>query len=166
MLLPCVAPSPTYLCATSIIHVLVRFSTIFHFFFYIFFRSPSSPPLDREHQVMEAAVSRMDSRQTLVAAILPHCASSSYKIAEEAVVWSSKCLATMTAEELVGGKGGRKEVGFGEMVIAFSRGLRGKQQETRTSAAAGLTRRGFAKTSMERGKCCGYFGIHPQPNKK
>ena len=104
---------------------------------------------------MEAAVSTMNSRRTLVAAILPHCATSSCKIAEEAVVWSSKGLVTMTAEQLVGGKGGREEVGFGEMVIGFSRGLRGKQQETRTSAAAGLTRRGFAKISIERGKSCG-----------
>ena len=111
-------------------------------------------------------MSRMDSKRTLLAAILPHCATSSYKIVEEAVVWSSKCLATMTAEELVGGKGGRNEVGFGEMVIAFSRRLRGKQQETRTSAAAGLTRRGFAKISIKRGKRCDEFGIHPPPNKK
>lgn len=97
---------------------------------------------------MDMAVTSVNTL-SLLTAIVPHCATSGFKMAEEGVVYASKCLGVMSKDELIGRKDGRKKIDVGELVAAMSRGLHGKSKQTKTSAKEGLTRRGFSTRNGE-----------------
>ena len=87
---------------------------------------------------------RVADKRVFLAAVLPHSFSSSYKIAEEAIVYAAMSVKGMSMEEIAEDDKKGKADGAGKvgnLVMAMSRGLRAKKKVTRTRAAEGLRRR-------------------------